>query len=63
MKPTNDKDLQHMAWAASLIQDAQIKREYCQITVNIENGRITRAVKTTSIHPPEAGATPRQTGY
>jgi hypothetical protein len=57
----SDLDRQLLAWAASVLQQSQIDKDYCKITFHIENGRIVRSNKDTSIIPPEAGVLRKQT--
>ncbi len=40
-----------MNWILKVIKDLQSRKFYGKLTVNFENGRITRAVKEESIKP------------
>jgi len=61
-KPAECHDSDLLAWAASIIAQAQGDRAYSQVTVHVEAGKITRVQRTDSYKPPAPGMTAKQTG-
>lgn len=57
----NDSDKHLLAWAAHLLQQSQINKDYCKLTFHIENGRIVRSNKDMSVMPPEPGVLHKET--
>ena len=46
-------DNQLLAWAASIIQQAQINKQFGQIVISVEGGVITRVEVKQSMLPPK----------
>lgn len=61
-KPTEPSDQDLLAWAASIIAQAQGDRAYSQVTIHLEAGRVTRVQRTDSYKPPAPGMPAKQTG-